>query len=80
MAKTHTHTHTHTQCPQIHTGWMEPRATIGRNLDTCRPGLLLIKLMGYEHWEDALGGEQAMANTHTHSAPRATQGGLSLGQ
>ena len=47
---------------------MEPRATIGRNFDTCRPGLLEIKLMGYEHWEDALGGGTGNGkHTHTHT-------------
>ena len=49
---THTHTHTHKECP---TGWMEPRAKIGRNLDTCMHGPPLIELMGYEHRGDALG-------------------------
>ena len=41
----------------------------------------LIKLVGYEHWEDAVGGgEQAMANTHTHIVPHDKQGGWSLRQ
>ena len=47
----------------------------------------IIKLMGYEHREDAVGvGEQAKAkthvNTHTHicSVPRDTQDGWSLVQ
>ena len=35
---------------------MEPRAMIGRNLDTCTRGLPLIKLIGYEHREVAEGG------------------------
>ena len=35
---------------------MEHRARSGRNLDTCKRRPLLIKLMGYEHREDAMGG------------------------
>ena len=51
------HTHTHTVSPVTHRlGWMEPRARIERNLDTCTRGPPLIKILGYEHWEDALGG------------------------
>ena len=47
---------------------MEPRATIRRNLDTCRRGPPLIQLMGYEQREDAVGvGEHGMSNTHTHT-------------
>ena len=43
----------------------------------------LIKLMGYEHWGDAVGGggsRQWQTHTHTQSVPRDTQVGLSLGQ
>ena len=41
---------------------------IGNNLDTCRRGPPLIKLMGYEHREDEWGWrEHAMSNTHTHT-------------
>ena len=45
----------------------------------------LIKLMGNEHREDAVGvGELAMRHTHTrthtHSVPRDTQDGCRLGQ
>ena len=47
-----THTHTHIQCP---TGWMEPRAKIGRNLDPCMRGPPLSELMGYEYRGDAVG-------------------------
>ena len=50
-----------------HTGWIESRAMIGSNLDTCRrcpPPQ--IKLMGYEHREDALGGRVAGKGKHTH--------------
>ena len=32
-----THTHTHAVSPG-YTGWMEPRAMIGSNLDTCKRG------------------------------------------
>ena len=66
---------------------MEPRARLGRNLDTCKCGSTLIKLMGYEHREDAVGGggsrqcqTHTHTHTHTHSFPRDTQGGWSLGQ
>ena len=47
-----------------------PRAMIGSNLDTCRYGPPLIKLMGYEHREDAMGGggsKQCQIHTHTHT-------------
>ena len=30
------HTYTHTQCPPCYTEWIESRAMIGGNLDTCR--------------------------------------------
>ena len=42
---------------------------IGSKLDTCWRGPPLIKLMGHEHWEYAVGGwgEHAMANIHTHT-------------
>ena len=64
---------------------MESRARIGRNLDTCRRGPSLIKLMGYEHREDAVGSGgsmQCQTHTHkrTHSVPRDTQGGWNLRQ
>ena len=58
---------------------------IVNNLDTCRRGPPLIKLIGYEQREDAVGvGEHGMSNTqthtHTHSVTRDTQGGWNLGQ
>ena len=61
---------------------MEPRARIGRNLDTRKRGPPLIKLVGYEHREDAVGvgGAGNVKHTQTHIVPRDTQGGLSLGQ
>ena len=48
---------------------MEPRARIGRNLDTCKRNPTLIKLMGYEHQDDAVGGGGAghVKHTHTHT-------------
>ena len=51
---------------------MEPRSMIGRDLDTCKRGPPLIKLMGYEHREDAVGGGgsrqwQTHTNTRTHT-------------
>ena len=47
---------------------MEPRARIGRNLDTCKRRPPQIKLIGYVNREDAEGvGEHAMTNTHTHT-------------
>ena len=49
------HTHTHTVSFVIHRV-VEPRSMIRSNHDTCRHGLPLIKLMGYEHREDAVGG------------------------
>ena len=56
---------------------------IGSNLDTRRRGPPLIKLMGYEHREDAVGGggsRQWQTHTHTYNVPRDTQDGWSLGQ
>ena len=75
----HTHTHRHKECP---TGWMEPRAKIGRNLDTCMRGPPLSELMGYEYRGDAVGvggasnGKHPHTHTHTHtySVLRDTQG------
>ena len=61
---------------------MEPRARIRQNLDTCRRGPPLIKLMSYEHREDAVGGKGKGKHIHTqtHSVPRDTQDGWSLGK
>ena len=80
---THTHTHTHTHSVARHTqdGW-----SLGQRSDTILTHVGLappqIKLMGYEHREDALGGGEAGKgkHTHTHSVPRDTQGGWSLVQ
>ena len=62
---------------------MEPRARIGRNLDQCKRAPPLIKLMGYEHREDAVGGGgskqwQIHTNTHTQSVHHDTQDGWSI--
>ena len=46
---------------------MEPRATIRRNLDTCRRGPPLIQLMGYEQRENAVGVGGAWNVKHTHT-------------
>ena len=48
---------------------MEPRTRIERNLDTCKRGTPLIKSVGYEHREDAVGvgGEGYGKHTHTHT-------------
>ena len=63
---------------------MEPRSWTRRNLDTCRRGPPLIKLMGYEHRKDAVrGGGSMQCQTHTHkrtTVPRDTQGGWNLGK
>ena len=61
---------------------MEPRARIKHSLDTCRRGPPLIKLMSYEHREDAVGGAGMgkHIHTHMHSVPRDTQDGWSLGK
>ena len=57
---------------------------IGSKLDTCRRGPPLIKLMGYEHREDAVGvggaGNGKHTHTHTHSVPLDTESGWSLVQ
>ena len=43
-------------------------ARIGQNLDTCKHDHTLIKLMGYEHQDDAVWGVGAgnVKHTHTH--------------
>ena len=47
---------------------MEPRARIGRNLDTSKRGPPLNKLVGYEHREDAAGGGGSRQwQTHTQT-------------
>ena len=49
---------------------MELRAMIGRDLDTCKRGPPLIKLMDYEHREDAVGGGGASNRQHTQTHTR----------
>ena len=72
MSNTHTHTPQDTQG-----GW-----SLGQGSDAIltHAGVAhpLIKLLGYEHWEDVLGGGGASngnTHTHTHCAPGDTQGG-----
>ena len=75
-----THTHTHSVTRDILDGW-----SLGRGSDTVLTYVgeasPLIKLMGYEHREDAVGGagKGKHIHTHTHSVPRDTQDGWSLG-
>ena len=53
---------------------MEPRAMIGRNLDTRKRGLPLIKLVGNEHRVDAVGGGGSKKwQTHTHTVSPVIQ-------
>ena len=51
----------------------------GSNFDTCKRGLPIIKIMGYEQREDALGvgeaGKGKHTRTHIHSVLRDRQGG-----
>ena len=55
---------------------MEPLEMFGNNLDTCKRGSPITKLMGYERREDAVwGGGSRQRQTHTRSVPRDTQGG-----
>ena len=47
---------------------MELQATICRNFDACKFCLPLIKLVSYEHREDAVGGGGSKQwQTHTHT-------------
>ena len=47
---------------------MEPRTKIGSNLETWKRGPPLLKLMFYEHREDAVvGGGSRQWQTHTHT-------------
>ena len=61
-------THTHTQCPRdTQGGWSlgQGSDTILTNVGMAPP---LIKSVGYEHREDAVGvREQAMSNTNTRT-------------
>ena len=63
-----THTQTHS-VPRVTEG-DGASARIGRNLDTCIHGPPHIKLMGYEHREDAVRGGlwgRRQWQTHTHT-------------
>ena len=77
--QTHTHTHTRSVTRDILDGW-----SLGRGSDTVltHVGPPLIKLMCYEHREDAVGGagKGKHIHTHTHIVPRDTQDGWSLGK
>ena len=80
---THSHTHTHSVPRDTQGGWSlgQGSDTILKNVGVVPP---LIKSVGYEHREDAVGvwgaGNVKHKHTHTHSVLRDTQGGLSLGQ
>ena len=80
---THKHTHTHSVRRDTQGGWSHGQGsdTILTHVGMATP---LIKLMGYEHREDAERGEGACnsknTHTHTHSVARDTQDGWSLGQ
>ena len=64
----YTHTHTHTQCVSRDTqdGW-----SLGEGSDVILTQVgvaaLIIKLMGYEHREIAVGGGRAGNGKHTHT-------------
>ena len=81
--KANTHTQTHSVPRHTQYGW-----SLGQGSDTILTHIGVappqIKLMGYEHREDALEGGVAgkgkHTHTHTHSVHRDTQGGWSHGQ
>ena len=82
--QTQTYTHTHTQSVPRDTqdGWSlgEGSDVILTHVGVAPP---IIKLMGYEHRGDAVGGGgsgQWQTHTHSTSVPRDTQGAWSLGQ
>ena len=71
MADTHTHAHTHIHT-HIHSvprdtqgGWSLVQGSDAILTHECLPPPL-IKLMGYEHRKDALGGGGASNGKHTH--------------
>ena len=76
-----THTHTHSVTRDILDGW-----SLGGGSDTILTHVgeasPLIKLMSYEHREDAVGGagKGKHIHTHTNSVPSDTQDGWSLGK
>ena len=80
----HTHSRTHTHRLPRNT---QDRWSPGQGLDGILThggvALPLIKLIGYEHREDAVGGwwnTQCQTHTHTHSVPRDNKGGWSVVQ
>ena len=82
--QTQTHTHTHSVTCDTQEEWILEQGSdaVLRHVSMAHP---LIKLMGYEHREHAVGGGgcrqgQTYIHIHTHSAPRDTQGGWSLVQ
>ena len=82
MSNTNTHTHTHSVLRDTQGG-----LSLGQGSDTILTHAgwpPLIKLFGYEHREDAVGGagnvKHTHTHTHTHTVSRMTQGGWSLGQ
>ena len=75
-----THTHTHSVPRDTQGGY-----SLGQGTDAILTHVsvapLLIKLMGYEHREDEVGGGGSrQCQTHTHRVTRDTQDGWSLGQ
>ena len=80
LSNTNTHTHTHSVLRDTQGG-----LSLGQVSDTILTHAgwpPLIKLIGYEHREDAVGGAGYVKHTHshTHTVSRVTQGGWSLGQ
>ena len=80
--QTQTHKRTHSVPCDTQGGW-----NLGQGSDALLTHVSvaapLIKLMGNDHRENALGrvaSRQGQTHTHTHSVPRDTQGGWSLGQ
>ena len=79
---THTHTHTHSVTCDTQEGWIFGQGS-DHVLTHVSMAHSLIKLMGCEHRENAVGGGGAGKGKHTHThtqCPRDTQGGWSLVQ
>ena len=79
--QTHTHTHTHSVTCDTQKGWiLGPRSdAVWTHVSMAHP---LIKLTGYQHREDAVGGGGSRQGkyTHTHSVPGHKGDGWCLGQ
>ena len=80
MSNTNTRTHAHSVLRDAQGG-----LSLGQGSDTILTHAgwpSLIKLIGYEHREDAVGGAGNVkhTHTHTHSVHRYTQGGWNLWQ